>query len=105
MYSIYLRSLSCFLPQGHTGVVCSLCRCKVNNREVLLSGSWDTTAKIWDLDTGACLYTLSGHTYAGQRELEILLLLLNIFLSIFFLQLLDFSFLRLGITCSVQTIV
>ncbi len=27
-----------------------------------LSGSWDETLRLWDLDTGACLQTLEGHT-------------------------------------------
>ncbi len=27
-----------------------------------LSGSWDKTLRLWDLDTGACLQTLEGHT-------------------------------------------
>lgn len=34
---------------GHAGAVNSLCQ--INDKE-LVSGSWDGTAKIWDLDTG-----------------------------------------------------
>lgn len=46
--------------QGHTG--------PVNSIEVkgttLVSGSWDATAKIWDLESGNCVKTLEGHAYA-----------------------------------------
>lgn len=46
--------------EGHTG--------PVNSVEVrgttLVSGSWDATAKIWDLESGQCVKTLEGHSYA-----------------------------------------
>lgn len=46
--------------EGHTG--------PVNSVEVqgttLVSGSWDATAKIWDLESGNCVKTLEGHSYA-----------------------------------------
>ena len=46
----------------HTLATSSLDFCQSN----LLSGSWDATAKLWDLNTGACLATLdsSKHTHA-----------------------------------------
>ena len=46
---------------GHSGAVNSLCQ--MNDRE-LVSGSWDGTAKVWDLETGQCTKTLEGHSYA-----------------------------------------
>ena len=46
--------------EGHQG--------PVNSVEVqgtmLVSGSWDATAKIWDLESGQCIKTLEGHAYA-----------------------------------------
>jgi len=46
---------------GHTGVVNSLSQCLPNE---LVSGSWDGTAKIWDVETGQCKHTLEGHSHA-----------------------------------------
>ena len=43
---------------GHTDNVCSLS----SKDSLLISGSWDTTAKVWSL--GECLYTLHGHESA-----------------------------------------
>lgn len=31
--------------------------------DILVSSSWDKTAKIWDLTTGQCLFTLAGHNH------------------------------------------
>ncbi|XP_064605533.1 phospholipase A-2-activating protein-like [Liolophura sinensis] len=45
--------------EGHTGTVCSLATGKFGT---LLSGSWDTTAKIWL--NAKCMMTLSGHSAA-----------------------------------------
>ena len=46
---------------GHEGVVNSLSQCLPNE---LVSGSWDGTAKIWDVETGQCKHTLEGHSHA-----------------------------------------
>ena len=46
---------------GHEGVVNSLHQ--VNPHE-LVSGSWDGTAKIWDVETGVVKYDLPGHAHA-----------------------------------------
>ena len=46
---------------GHTGAVNSLSQCLPNE---LTSGSWDGTAKIWDVETGQCKHTLEGHSHA-----------------------------------------
>ncbi|CAM9353625.1 unnamed protein product [Phaeothamnion confervicola] len=47
-----------FLCQGHTGGVISFSWTAGGQ---LISGSWDGTAKVWDVASGACLATLEGH--------------------------------------------
>ena len=46
---------------GHEGAVNSLSQCLESE---LVSGSWDGTAKIWDVETGKVKETLAGHTHA-----------------------------------------
>ena len=46
---------------GHEGAVSSLSQCNENE---LVSGSWDGTAKIWDVSTGKVKETLEGHSHA-----------------------------------------
>jgi WD40 repeat protein len=46
---------------GHEGAVNSLSQ--VTESE-LVSGSWDATAKVWDLSTGKVKHNLTGHTHA-----------------------------------------
>lgn len=46
--------------EGHTGPVNSV----EFRGTTLISGSWDATAKIWDLESGQCIHTLEGHSYA-----------------------------------------
>ena len=46
---------------GHEGAVNSLSQCIPNE---LVSGSWDGTAKIWDVETGQVKHTLEGHSHA-----------------------------------------
>ena len=46
---------------GHEGAVNSLSQAVPNE---LVSGSWDGTAKIWDVETGQCKHTLEGHSHA-----------------------------------------
>lgn len=52
---------------GHTGPISSL---SWNDAEgLLLSGSWDETARAWDLETATCKWTLGGHevgSYGGR---------------------------------------
>lgn len=51
--------------EGHTAAINSLSLEVVTpNNLVLVSGSWDTTAKVWDLTTGNLMFTLEGHSYA-----------------------------------------
>lgn len=44
--------------QGHQAAISSL---SWSAEGLLLSGSWDETARGWDLETGACAWVLSGH--------------------------------------------
>ena len=45
--------------EGHTdGVLC----CQYDNNKLLMTGSYDTTIKIWNTDTGELIRTLTGHT-------------------------------------------
>jgi phospholipase A-2-activating protein len=45
--------------RGHEGGVISLAF--TGDGKHLLSGSWDGTARVWDLATAKCIHTLSGH--------------------------------------------
>jgi len=50
-------------PQKHTNQVSSVDMTK----NIIITGSWDCTAKIWDKHTGACLRTLAGpHGHIGE---------------------------------------
>jgi WD40 repeat protein len=45
---------------GHTSPVCSLEL--VEKENLLFSGSFDNSIRQWDLSTGSCIRTFSGHT-------------------------------------------
>jgi len=49
---------------AHEHVVSSVCWGKVQSAKLLMSGSWDFSVKVWDVDGGgrACERTLRGHT-------------------------------------------
>lgn len=53
-HPVLLRTL-----EGHSGDVTSVCVMPDGRHAV--SGSWDYTVKVWDLETGRCLRTLEGH--------------------------------------------
>jgi len=44
--------------QGHNGTVTAICGL---GDEMVVSGSFDKTIKIWSIQNGSCLQTLSGH--------------------------------------------
>ncbi|KAK1585139.1 WD40-repeat-containing domain protein [Colletotrichum navitas] len=46
--------------EGHKAVVSSVVFC--SNRMQLVSSSWDSTVKIWDITTGQCIQTFLVHT-------------------------------------------
>ena len=46
---------------GHANVISSLDVLELNGSHVLISGSWDGTAKVWSVESGVCLATLDGH--------------------------------------------
>jgi phospholipase A-2-activating protein len=46
---------------GHTGTVNDISQA---DSDTFISGSWDTTAKVWDIETQKCLFTLKDHSYA-----------------------------------------
>lgn len=49
--------------KGHEDWISSICFFPTMGASKIISGSWDGTAKIWDLEAGICLHTLSGqHT-------------------------------------------
>jgi phospholipase A-2-activating protein len=61
--------------KGHTNAVTSLSILELpvnttstntssKNKHVLVSGSWDGTAKLWDIATHECIATLTGHENA-----------------------------------------
>src|SRR5690606_3972579 len=53
--------------RGHTSTV----RClKMSNEKIAISGSRDTTLRVWDIEQGICLNVLLGHQ-ASVRCLEI----------------------------------
>ena len=49
--------------EGHSKTVCSLSQTKTNPN-FFISGSWDTTARIWDINKQVSLYVLPDHAYA-----------------------------------------
>lgn len=49
---------------GHSANVCALAvgEAPEGGAPLLVSSSWDHTARLWDLASGACLHVLEGHT-------------------------------------------
>lgn len=60
-YDLELNQVAEYI--GHESPVNSLSYNK-SNPDIFISGSWDGTAKVWDLNSKKCLYTLKDHSYA-----------------------------------------
>jgi WD40 repeat protein len=52
------------LLEGHTQAV----RAVAAHGRICISGSYDFTVKVWDLVTGQCKHTLTGHEQKGKRR-------------------------------------
>ncbi len=50
------------LLEGHTHAV----RALAAHGRTLVSGSYDATVRVWDIITGECKFTLTGHTQKGK---------------------------------------
>ncbi|KAJ1610008.1 hypothetical protein OJ253_1341 [Cryptosporidium canis] len=48
--------------KGHTSAVCNLK--ELSELNILVSGSWDGSARIWDISSSTCKHILSGHQHA-----------------------------------------
>ena len=46
---------------GHSQTVNSISQ---YDRDNFISGSWDATARVWDLESGKCKYVLKDHSHA-----------------------------------------
>ena len=42
------------------------CACYMTNGDLIASGSWDRTVRIWDLQTGTTLLELTGETLGSR---------------------------------------
>ena len=51
-----------FYPEGHSSEVSSICITPDGRR--IISGSYDCSIRIWDMDSGQCVNTFVGHTSA-----------------------------------------
>ena len=58
IYSVIIHNNCLHTLTGHTGGIYSV----IIHNNLLISGSEDTTIRIWDITTGSCLKTLLGHT-------------------------------------------
>jgi WD40 repeat protein len=54
---------------GHGDAVSSLAF-RPDDPNVLVTGSWDKTVKLWELSTSTCLSTMRGHRYAPSLSRE-----------------------------------
>ena len=52
----------CVILSGHEEQVHTIAWSPDRSRRIIASGSFDYTARLWDVDTGACLHVLERHT-------------------------------------------
>ncbi|OII72059.1 uncharacterized protein cubi_01392 [Cryptosporidium ubiquitum] len=52
----------CATYRGHKSAICNIK--ELNELNILISGSWDGTARIWDLNSSECKHVLSNHQHA-----------------------------------------
>ena len=61
-------SLSLMVQAGHGSIVGSVCFSP--DGKTLASGSWDNTIKLWNVETGELVRTLTGHTDEARISLN-----------------------------------
>jgi WD40 repeat protein len=64
----WVDSLTLYVLRGHTSTV--RCLKMIHNRPIAISGSRDSTLRVWDVQRGRMLRILSGHT-GSVRSLDI----------------------------------
>lgn len=56
---------------GHTTMVLSVVNLNIPNKTILASGCWNRHIKIWDVDQGICIKTMSEHTSGIQCMIKL----------------------------------
>jgi WD40 repeat protein len=67
IYDIVSKTLSRKLS-GHSGLLRDLCL--LDDYNTLVTSSDDKTIKIWDLEKGTCIKSMTGHVYSANRTIQ-----------------------------------